>query len=144
MPIPDYESCMLPVLRLAADGQEHSLKETIDVLAKQFSLTEEELNEYILSGQQTVFSNRVSWARTYLKKAGLLVSPRRGAFKITQRGLEVLMGSVRQTSHALCGSVRETLILLYVVPSDESTGVRAGGHAGGQSIKHHTRPGVSP
>jgi len=90
MPIPDYESCMLPVLRLAADGQEHSLKETIDVLAKEFSLTEEELNEYIPSGQQTVFSNRVSWARTYLKKAGLLVSPRRGAFKITQRGLEVL------------------------------------------------------
>jgi restriction system protein len=90
MPIPDYESCMLPVLRLAADGQEHSLKETIDVLAKQFSLTEEELNEYIPSGQQTVFSNRVSWARTYLKKAGLLVSPRRGVFKITQRGLEVL------------------------------------------------------
>jgi restriction system protein len=90
MPIPDYESCMLPVLRLAADGQEHSLKETIDVLAKEFSLTEEELNEYIPSGQQTVFSNRVSWARTYLKKAGLLVSPRRGVFKITQRGLEVL------------------------------------------------------
>jgi len=90
MPIPDYESCMLPILRLAADGREHSLKETIEVLAKEFSLTEEELNEYIPSGVQTVFSNRVSWARTHLKKAGLLVSPRRGVFKITQRGLDVL------------------------------------------------------
>lgn len=90
MPIPDYQSCMLPLLYLAADGNEHSVKEAIATLAGQFNLTEAEMNEYLPSGQQTVFSNRVGWARTYMKKAGLLASTRRGYFIITDRGRTVL------------------------------------------------------
>jgi restriction system protein len=90
MPIPDYQACMLPLLRYAADGAEHQLKETVAALAKEFQLTEEEKNEYLPSGQQPVFQNRVGWARTYMKKAGLLASPRRGYLAITERGRSVL------------------------------------------------------
>lgn len=90
MPIPDYQSCMLPLLRFAGDREEHQLKDAIAALAIKFSLTDEERDEFLPSGQQPVFTNRVGWARTYLKKAGLLSSPRRGYFKITDRGTQVL------------------------------------------------------
>lgn len=90
MPIPDYQACMLPLLRYAADGADHQLKEAVAALATEFQLTDEEKNEYLASGQQTVFQNRVGWARTYMKKAGLLASPRRGYLVITERGHSVL------------------------------------------------------
>ena len=90
MPIPDYQSCMLPLLRFAADGAEHALKEAVAALVVEFHLTEDEKSEYLPSGQQTVIQNRVAWARTYMKKAGLLASPRRGYLSITERGRSVL------------------------------------------------------
>ncbi|MBI5869591.1 MAG: restriction endonuclease [Actinobacteria bacterium] len=90
MPIPDYQTTMLPLLTYAGDGTEHTLREAVDYLAEQFKLTAQERNALLPSGQQAVFINRVGWARTYLKKAGLLESPRRGYFKITNRGLKVL------------------------------------------------------
>ncbi len=91
MPLPDYQTCMLPLLRFAKNGQEHSLREAIDDLAEQFALTETERKELLPSGRQATFDNRVGWARTYLKKAGLLQSPKRGYFQITTLGREVLM-----------------------------------------------------
>ena len=81
---------MLPLLRFAADGEEHQLKDAAQRLAQEFKLTDEEVNEFLPSGQQPVFMNRIGWARTYLKKAGLLVHPRRGFFQITRRGRTVL------------------------------------------------------
>lgn len=93
MPIPDYQSVMLPLLRFLDDGGEHSLREAIDSLAEQFDLTEAERAEMLPSGQQATFNNRVGWARTYLKKAGLVESTRRGFFRISARGREVLLGS---------------------------------------------------
>ncbi len=90
MAIPDYQTIMFPLLRFAGDKNEHSLRETIDNLAGVFDLTEEEQDEMLPSGQQEVFKNRVAWARTYLKKAGLLHSTRRGYFIITDRGVSVL------------------------------------------------------
>jgi len=90
MAIPDYQSCMLPLLEFLGDQHEHSLRETIDHLATHFKLTEDELKQLLPSGQQAVFDNRVAWARTYLKQAGLLEPTRRGYFRITPRGLEVL------------------------------------------------------
>lgn len=90
MATPDYQSVMLPLLKFAGDGKEHSLRETIEALADEFELTEEERKELLPSGQQATFDNRVGWARTYLKKAGLLQSTRRGYFQITERGIEVL------------------------------------------------------
>jgi len=90
MPIPNYQTFMLPLLRLAGDGIEHSLRDAIESLAKEFRLSEEERREMLPSGLQAVFANRVGWARTYMKKAGLLTSPRRGYFAITKRGKEAL------------------------------------------------------
>jgi len=88
--IPDFQSVMLPLLQFAEDKQEHSLREAIDSLADDFALTADERKKLLPSGQQEVFVNRVGWARTYLAKAGLLRSTRRGYFEITDRGLEVL------------------------------------------------------
>jgi restriction system protein len=90
MPIPDYQSTMLSLLQLVADGQEHALRKVIDALADRFDLNEAERKELLPSGQQQVFDNRVAWARTYLCKSGLLDAPRRGFIKITQRGKDVL------------------------------------------------------
>jgi restriction system protein len=90
MAIPDYQSLMLPLLRLLEDGQEHTVREAIDKLANEFDLTEEERKALLPSGRQTVFRNRVSWASTYLNKAGVIESPRRGHMQITDRGKEVL------------------------------------------------------
>jgi restriction system protein len=90
MTIPDYQSCMLPLLRFAADGQEHQIKDAALKLADEFRLSQEELSEFLPSGQQPVFINRIGWARTYLKKAGLLQNPRRSYFQITPRGHTVL------------------------------------------------------
>lgn len=90
MAIPDYQTIMLPLLQLSGDRQEHIFREVVDTLANEFNLTDEERRELLPSGQQEIFSNRVGWARTYMKKAGLLESPRRGRLKITQRGLDIL------------------------------------------------------
>lgn len=90
MAIPDYQSLMLPLLKLIGDKQEHSLRETIEKLAEEYGLTDEERKKLLPSGQQPVFDNRVGWARTYMKKAGLIESTRRGYFRITARGLGVL------------------------------------------------------
>jgi restriction system protein len=90
MPIPDYQTLMLPLLRFAADGSEHTTREAVEVLASEFQLTPAERNELLASGQQTIFNNRVGWANSYLKKAGLLESPRRGVLLITARGKQIL------------------------------------------------------
>lgn len=90
MAIPDYQSIMLPLLRFAMNGNEHSLREAIESLSEQFGLTDVEKNELLPSGQQPRFNNRVAWARSYMSKATLLESTRRGYFHITQRGRDVL------------------------------------------------------
>jgi len=96
MSIPDFQAIMLPLLKLLKDGQERTLRQCIDALANQFGLSKEERAQLLPSGQQPVFDNRVGWARTYLKKAGLLESPQRGTVRITPRGRNVLsQGSSR-------------------------------------------------
>lgn len=90
MAIPDYQSIMLPLLKLASDQKEHSKQEVIERLASFFKLSETELREFLPSGKQEIFDNRVGWAKTFLKKAGLIDSPKRGVFVITERGLAVL------------------------------------------------------
>ena len=93
MAIPDYQTCMLPFLRFLNDGKEHSLREAEEALAEHFKLTPTERAELLPSGQQGIFKNRIGWARTYLKKAGLLEAPKRGVFKITERGGKTLAAS---------------------------------------------------
>ena len=89
MAIPDYQSLMLPVLAIAAIG-EIGMKEAVSRIAEQARLTPDELSTLLPSGKQTVFGNRTHWAKTYLAKAGLVESTRRGYFKITPIGQRVL------------------------------------------------------
>nr|MCM0591225.1 restriction endonuclease [Gloeotrichia echinulata DEX184] len=90
MRIPDYQSIMLPLLQLLVDEKEHSLQESIEYLAEKFKLSDEARKELLPSGRQSAFDNRVGWARTYMKKAGLLEYTRRGYFRITERGLKII------------------------------------------------------
>jgi restriction system protein len=90
MSIPDYQTLMLPLLKFSGDGNDHTTREAVDHLAGEFQLTPAERTELLPSGQQAMFNNRVGWANSYLKKAGLLESPRRGTFRITHRGRKVL------------------------------------------------------
>ena len=90
MAIPDYQTCMLPFLTLLTSGQEKSLQEIRQALADHFQLTAQEQNKLLPSGQMSVFKSRVGWARTYLKKAGLIQYVKRGVCQITDRGKAVL------------------------------------------------------
>ena len=90
MPIPDFQTVMLPLLELAGDGETRHRRQAYDPLAQRFSLTEDEKREVLPSGRSLRFHNRVQWARSYLTNAGLLESPRRGYFRITERGRDVL------------------------------------------------------
>ncbi len=90
MAIPDYQSIMLPLLRFAGDDAVHRFREAIEHLAQHFELSDKERRELLPSGKQPTFDNRVGWARTYMTKAGLLASPKRGQFRITELGKKVL------------------------------------------------------
>lgn len=90
MAIPDFQSVMLPVLTFMADQREHSMREVVLALADVFALSDEERAVMLPSGQQRTFDNRVNWAVSYMKHAGLLEYIRRGVFRITDRGLHVL------------------------------------------------------
>jgi len=87
--IPDYQSLMKPVLELAASG-EVKISDVVTRLEQVFQLSEKEKSELLPSGKQTRFANRVHWARSYLKQAGLLLNTRRGHFEITDEGRRVL------------------------------------------------------
>jgi restriction system protein len=91
MAVPDYQSLMLPLLQFAARKEtEISTSEAVEVLAKELGLTEDDLREMLPSGVQPTFVNRVGWAATYMKKAGLLETTRRGFYQITDRGRDLL------------------------------------------------------
>lgn len=91
MAVPDYQSVMLPLLRFAAQKEsEISTSEAVEALAKELGLTEDDLKEMLPSGIQATFVNRVGWASTYMKKAGLLEATRRGFYQITDRGKDIL------------------------------------------------------
>lgn len=88
--IPDYQTLMLPLLKHVSDGQEHKYRDIIEYLANEFEVTDEERKELLASGNQAIFDSRVGWAKTYLKKAKLLDSPKRATFTITDLGRQTL------------------------------------------------------
>lgn len=90
MPVPDFQSFLLPVLRLSADGNEHSMAEIRQRISVDMKLSPDELTEKLPSGSQTVFANRVAWSAVYLHRAGTLERTKRGVFRITARGHELL------------------------------------------------------
>jgi len=90
MAIPDFETIMLPLLKFLSDGKEHQKKEAVYALAKHFKLTEEELKQLQPSGRNLLFDNRVAWSRKYMYEAGLIGSPLRGYWQITNKGIDVI------------------------------------------------------
>lgn len=78
--IPDYQSLMLPLLKLVADGQEHKYRDLIESLAIEFEVTDEKEKNFWQVATKQFFDNRVGWAKTYLKKAGLLDTHKRATF----------------------------------------------------------------
>lgn len=90
MSIPDFQALMLPFLRLAANGNERRFRDAVEQLAVEFKLSDEERSTMLPSGSAPMFDNRVGWAKTYLKQAGLIDATRRGYFRITPRGVELL------------------------------------------------------
>jgi len=93
VPIPDYEHIMLPYLKFLSDAKEHPLSQVLAHVYSTFRLTEQEKEKLLPSGTEPVIRNRVRWARLYMEKAGLLETTRRGFYRITNRGLEVLRGN---------------------------------------------------
>lgn len=90
MAVPDFQSLFLPLLKLAADGKEHSIQEARQVIAKQMNLTADDLKDLLPSGTQRKFDNRIAWAKSYFIQAKVLEPPKRGYFLITQRGIDLL------------------------------------------------------
>jgi restriction system protein len=90
MPIPDFQSLMLPIMKIAEDGEEHRGHELRQRIGDQLGLTDEQRKELLPSGTQPVFTNRIAWARTHLTMAGLVEKTGKGRFRITQRGKEAM------------------------------------------------------
>jgi restriction system protein len=99
MPIPDYQTLMLPVLQSAAEG-EVKFGDVVKSLARDLALSSEDIEALLPSGQQTVLANRIGWAKTYLTKAGLIASTRRGYFQITDVGLNVLKSNITRIDNS--------------------------------------------
>lgn len=106
MPVPDYQTLMLPVLKAAAAG-EVRVPDLIDPIADAFDLTAEERDALLPSGGKTRLANRIGWAKTYLAKAGLVESKRRGYFSATERGREILAEHPSQIDIALLSRFQE-------------------------------------
>lgn len=90
MPVPDFQTIMLPFLQNLSDGKKQSLNQVMENLANHFKLTPEDLALQVPSGKMGLFRNRVGWSRSYLKNAGLIHYPERGVYQITQVGLDFL------------------------------------------------------
>lgn len=88
--IPDYQTIMLPLLKVMNDKNTHKLRNLIELLQTKFQLTEAEKNELLPSGSQAIFDNRVGWAKFYLEKANLLKTEKRGFYRITESGISFL------------------------------------------------------
>jgi len=100
--IPDYQTFMLPLLKLMSDGRERVFADVCEILADQFGLTAEERQQLLPSGFYPTYASRIGWARTYLSKAGLVESPKRAVWKISPAGLQFLKQNPKElTSKAL-------------------------------------------
>ena len=90
MPIPGWQDCMLPALEALGDGKEAHKNSVIERAARSLKITPVELKEEYSRSRNPIFANRVGWAITDLKFAGLIKSPRRGVFQITEEGRKLL------------------------------------------------------
>ena len=114
---------MLPFLTAMSDGQVHRATDVGKLLASQFNMSDAEMSERIPSGQSTIFENRIGWARTYLKKAGLIEPVLRGQYRITPRGFEVLKSKPSRIDAALLKQFPEFIEFLNPKSDGQSMGL---------------------
>lgn len=108
MKVPNFQQLMLPVLQSAANAKgETSVSELADEIAAQLKLTEEDVEQLLPSGKQTVFKNRLNWAKSYMGKAGLVESTRRGYFRVTPRGYELLASNPKYIDVSVLSTIPE-------------------------------------
>jgi len=114
MAVPDYQTLMLPVLRFLGrcPDRELPVKEINEAMATEFKLTDAELGQLLASGTQTLFANRVNWARVHLKLAGLIETPHQGVARVTQRGLDVLARNPPQIDRSFLNQIPDYVAYL--------------------------------
>ncbi len=115
--IPDFQTIMLPFLQILSDGEEHTTNETNQKLAEHFNLSENELNEYLPSGSQKTFPNRVAWAKSHLKMAGLIENTKRSSFKITEGGKKFIEKNPYEINLKTISAYQDSI---YRVKEDDS------------------------
>jgi restriction system protein len=123
--IPDYQTIMLPFLVAMSDGGVHRVADVGTLLSSQFGMSDAEMTERIPSGQSTIFENRIGWARTYLKKAGLIEPVLRGQYRITPRGLEVLKSKPSRIDAAFLKQFPEFVEFVSPKNDDQPPGIEA-------------------
>ena len=131
MPIPDYQNLMLPVLKVAAEGEQR-VAAVVDRIADQLGISEEERNALLPSGRQRVLHNRIHWAKFYLTKAGLIAAPQRGRFVVTEAGKELLATKPERIDVALLlkqPTFREFYKNERGAEADPSSSIRTNGFA---------------
>lgn len=101
MSVPKYNELYMPLLEAIKDGKMHRISDVKKQVASQINLTEEDLSERLASGRQTIFDNRIAWAKTYLVKAGLIESSKRAYFNITKEGIRLLESGAQVTNELL-------------------------------------------
>lgn len=121
MPIPDFQSVMRPVLLSITDGSPKLMAEVLEDVCGHFQLTEDERAQRLPSGKQTYIKNRVGWARTYMKKAGLLTSPGKGLIQITDRGRKAMEDCPERITVRYLKNYPEFLEFHTHTPSDQKT-----------------------
>jgi restriction system protein len=131
--IPDFQTLMLPFLQFASDWNEHAMGEARESLAEQFRLTQEERAALLPSGRQAVFNNRVAWAKVYLQRAGLLDSPHRGHFRISDRGRELLRNPPERITIKYLEQFPEFIEFRSVAKEKRSTAEADGAEADGET-----------
>jgi restriction system protein len=109
MPVPDFQTVMLPFLKTLAKGEEWLMRDVTEHLATAFKLSPEERQEMLPSGAMTLINNRVAWAKTHLKNAGLLENPKRGVVKLSARGKSVLAENPQRLIASSSSSFQATL-----------------------------------
>lgn len=120
MAVPKYNELYIPLLRALQDGNVRTLQELRDIVSQSLNLTIEDLAERLPSNGTSLFADRLSWARSYLKKAGLVASPQRGRLAITPIGKE-LLNSGKPITNALLAECSSTFVDFYRPKSSNIT-----------------------
>ena len=128
MAIPDYETLMLPVLRIVGDQKEHAARDIVATVADEFGLSPEDRQERLAGGASRL-GNRVAWARVYLGKAGLIETVRRGVVRITARGLAVLQERPPRIDASFLSSTMATPTFLVACAASIGQGMMGGAKA---------------